>query len=100
MRIPISLRGSIGNGHRVSPCLVHDMSHSGLLIVCAEPFDEGQVLELTCSKPQGKSLSCKVQVRHRDEDVMGVAILEIHAQSEHGYRLYTQAEDPAASCVA
>lgn len=94
LRIPVSIRGTLSDGQTSTPCLVHDMSNSGLLLLCTEPYAEGQVLELVCDNPRGKSFSCTVEVRHRDNDAMGVVIRAIHSQSAEGFRLYTQAGDP------
>ncbi len=59
------------------PCLIEDMSHGGFLLVCSEPFEQGQILNFSCELLPEQQLDCNIQVMHQGDSVLGAKIVEI-----------------------
>ncbi len=59
------------------PCLIVDMSESGILILSNREFPVGQVLEFRCEPFPGKLLKCKLEVIHVNDTGLGTKIVEI-----------------------
>lgn len=96
MRLPVTHRGTISDGHRTLKCLVQDVSGSGMLIVSTVPFAVGQILDLEYEAEKHVRLACKIEIRSCDEDgYMGAKIVEISAQSAGGYQHYLDARHAA-----
>ena len=63
------------------PCLIHNMSETGFLLMCARELAMGQILDLTCELFPQKVLECKVEVVHVGDSVIGTRIVDISAAS-------------------
>ncbi len=104
IRLPVTHRGTISDGHRTLKCLVQDVSGSGMLIVSTVPFAVGQILDLECETEKRARLACKIEIRSCEEDgYMGAKIVKIGAQSAGGYQHYVDAghaAQPQPSAVA
>jgi PilZ domain len=93
MRIPVSYRGTIRDGQMARKCLIQDMSSTGMFVVSTAPYKPGEILRLECDMGEGRSLACKVEVRHCDDDMcMGVKIVEIITQSAGGFQHRVEGE--------
>ena len=55
MRIPVDQRGTLNSGDDWFPCLIVDMSESGILIMSNREFPVGQVLEFRCEPFPGET---------------------------------------------
>ena len=86
-RLAHSRRGTLTAAGTPSACLVQDVSTKGFLIMSTKRFQVGDVLELKCELFPGKTLECKVEVRHITDDCLGTRIVEI---SEAASRLCQQ----------
>ncbi len=90
-RIAVSQRGMLKSGGPAwFPCLVHDVSDHGFLLMCTEALPVGQVLEFKCDLFPGKSLNCKIEIRHVSDAGMGTRISEIDSNGTGLLRLYLQ----------
>jgi len=85
-RISVTRKGVLTAGHDALAltsmeerftCLIQDMSPSGFLLLCTEPFLAGQVLDFSCELFPEQVLECKVEVVHVGESVVGAKIVEI-----------------------
>lgn len=83
-RIAVRQRGSLKAEIDWFPCLVHDMSGSGFLLMCSRDVAVGQVLDFRCELFPGKRLECRIEVRHVAEACIGTKIVEI---DERGSKL-------------
>ena len=81
MRIPVNQRGTLNSGDAWFPCLIEDMSESGILIMSNREFSVGQVLDFRCEVFTGKMLECKLEVRHVEETSLGTKIIEIDEEA-------------------
>jgi hypothetical protein len=83
-RISISEKGSLKTEDAWFPCTILNMSNNGLLMMSSRTFPVGQVLEFRCELYPGKTLNCKIEIRHISEAGIGAKIVEI---DRHGIRL-------------
>ena len=77
VRMSVSLKGALHSGEAWSACRVLDMSDSGFLILFSQEFSVGQILDFRCELYPGKTLSCKIEIRHASNKGMGSKIVEI-----------------------
>ena len=78
MRIPVNQKGALSSGDSLwFPCLIVDMSDSGILIMSNREIPVGQVLDYRCELFPGKFLECKLKVVHVDDTRLGTKIVEI-----------------------
>ena len=77
-RDPIRCKAQLNINGAWVPCLIQDMSNSGFGIMSTRPFTVGQVSELRCEPYPGKEFRCEVEVRHYNDEQMGVRIREIN----------------------
>jgi hypothetical protein len=89
-RIPVSERGSLNSGDVWFPCMVLQMSDSGIQILCSKPLTVGQVLDLKCELFPGKSIECKIEIKHVSDSGMGAKITEIDKRGSGLVLLYLQ----------
>ena len=78
-RLEVNQRGSlnIGGGDAWFPCLIVDMSDSGVLLMSNREFPVGQILVFKSELFPDKVLECKVEVMHVDDTRLGTKIIEI-----------------------
>jgi hypothetical protein len=77
-RIAVSQRGTLNSGEPAwFPCLVHDVSEHGFLIVCTKTLSVRQVLQFRCELFPQKTLDCKIEIRHVGDSGIGTKIVEI-----------------------
>ena len=86
-RLAHSRKGTLTLGGTSSACLVQDVSTKGFLIMATKSFNVGDVLELRSELFPGKTLECKIEVRHITDECLGTRIVEI---SESSARLCQQ----------
>ncbi len=95
VRISVRERGSLSAGSANAggawfPCVVEDMSDSGFLIHCNKELAVGQVLEFRCELFPGKTLECKIEIRHISPSGMGTKVTEIDKRGAGLVQLYLQ----------
>ena len=78
-RLEVNQRGSLnaGDGGIWFPCLIVDMSDSGILLMSNREFPVGQILTFKSELFPGKFIECKVEVVHVDDTRLGTKIIEI-----------------------
>ena len=77
VRLPVSQKGKLNSGGIWFPCLIVDMSDSGILMMSNREIPVGQVLEFRCELFPGQFLECKLEVMHIDDTRVGTKIMEI-----------------------
>jgi len=78
MRLPVTQKGALSAGDSLwFPCLIVDMSDSGILMMSNREIPVGQVLDYRCELFPGKFLECKLEVMHVDDTRLGTKIVEI-----------------------
>jgi hypothetical protein len=77
MRVPVTHRGMLGSPEDWHHCLIEDISARGFLIISTIKLKVGYVLELKCELFPGRTLMCKIEVRHVSDDCVGTMIVEI-----------------------
>ena len=83
-RIAVRQRGDLKAQVDWFPCLVHDMSGGGFLLMCSRDVEVGQVLDFRCELFPEKRLECRIEVRHVGDAGVGTRIIEI---DERGSKL-------------
>lgn len=94
-RFPISRRGELTyNGTRF-PCLIYDISNSGIGIICARDPAAGQALELRFELSPDQYYQCKIKIKYIDNGCLGSEIIEVDQNAAKMYRRFIQqhAED-------
>lgn len=77
VRFPITHRGSLGVPSAWYPCLIQDFSTKGFLIMCTVKVGVGDILELKSELYPERTLQCRVEVRHMNDDCLGTKIVEV-----------------------
>lgn len=89
-RVPISQKGELRSGDGWFACRVLDMSDTGFSIICNKPLTVGKVLDFRCELYPGKSLNCKIEIRHVDDTCVGTRIVEISRKGANLCQLFLQ----------
>ncbi len=95
-RIQVKEKGSLNVGSlgieedSWFPCMVQDMSDSGLQLVCSQEFSVGQILDFKCELFPEKTLKCKIEIRHVNRSAIGTKIIEIDGRGAGLIQLYLQ----------
>jgi hypothetical protein len=89
-RVAVSRRGALSSGGDWFPCLVLDMSDSGMLLVSSRDVVVGQLLDFRCELYPGKALQCTIEVRHATEAGVGAKIREVDEKGAALVRLFLQ----------
>jgi PilZ domain-containing protein len=84
-RIAVNEKASLRVGDAWIPCGLLNVSDNGFLINCGQALSVGQVVEFRSELSPGKTLVCKVEIRHVSKAGTGTKIVEI---SEYGARLH------------
>ncbi|MEO8442385.1 MAG: PilZ domain-containing protein, partial [Betaproteobacteria bacterium] len=82
--------GSVNSGDAWFPCVVKDLSDSGLRVVCNKQLSIGQTLELRCELFPEKSLNCKIEVKNIGLAGVGTKVTEIDRRGTGLIQLYLQ----------
>jgi len=91
LRIEVTRRGALtAGGAEGFPCVVQDMSDSGMLIMCTRPLIVGQTLQFKCDLFPDKTLECVIEVVHISEDGVGTKIIEIDEPGMKLIQLFLQ----------
>ncbi|MGD2139857.1 MAG: PilZ domain-containing protein [Burkholderiales bacterium] len=90
LRIAVTRRGALSAGAEKFPCVVQDMSDSGMLFMCTRPLIAGQTLQFRCELFPEKTLECMVEVVHMNDDGVGAKIVEIDEQGAKLIQLFLQ----------
>ena len=78
VRMPINHKGALSSRDSLwFPCLIVDMSDSGILMMSNREIPVGQVLDFRCELFPKKYLECKLEVMHVDDTRLGAKIVEI-----------------------
>lgn len=77
LRAAVARKGALSVGEESFPCVVQDMSDSGLLIMCTRPLIVGQTLKFKCELFPDQVLECMIEVVHIGEAGVGAKIIEI-----------------------
>jgi len=89
-RILVRQRGTLNAGEEWFPCLIHDMSGIGFLIICTRELAVGQVLDFRCELFPAKRVECKIEVRHVGDAGVGTKIIEIDPRGADLCQLFLQ----------
>ena len=89
-RVPVTQRGSLKFGDTWKPCLILDMSESGILLMSNLEFPVGITLDFKCELFPGRFLKCKLEVKHVKDTEVGTKIVEIDSEGAKLCRLYLQ----------
>lgn len=82
--------GALAVGDEWFPCMIQDMSDSGFLILTSKEVPVGQALDLRCELFPGRTLSCRIQVRHVSHRGMGTKVVEIDNRGASLIKLYLE----------
>ena len=80
-RVPGGRRGLVEYDDFSCACVIENVSSRGFCLTCLDDFTVGQVLGLKCELLPGKSIQCKVEVRHYADGTVGVLIVDIDGAS-------------------
>jgi hypothetical protein len=72
------------------PCMVQDMSDSGFHILCSKELAVGQLLDLKCELFPGRTLACRIEVRHVGSKGAGTKVVEIGERGANLIKLYLE----------
>jgi len=89
-RISVRQRGTLKAEIDWFPCLIHDMSGSGFLIMCTRELTVGQVLDFRCELFPARRLECRIEVRHISDAGIGTKIVEIDQRGIDLCQLFLQ----------
>ena len=89
-RIAVRQRGDLKAQVEWFPCLVHDMSGGGFLLMCSRDVEVGQVLDFRCELFPEKRLECRIEVRHVSDAGVGTKIVEIDERGSKLCELFLQ----------
>ena len=90
LRAAVARKGALSAGEGSFPCVVQDMSDSGLLIMCARPLIVGQTLQFRCELFPDQALECLIEVVHVGENGVGAKIVEIDEAGSKQIQLILQ----------
>jgi len=90
LRVAVTRRGALTAGGERFPCVVQDMSDSGLLLMCTRPLIVGQTLQFKCDLFPEKTLECMIEVVHMNDDGVGTKIIEIDEPGAALIQLFLQ----------
>jgi hypothetical protein len=85
-----SIAVSLTAGDDWFPCMVHDMSDSGFQILCSKELSVGQVLDLRCELFPGRTLNCRIEVRHISSAGIGTKVVAIDDRGRSLLKLYLE----------
>jgi len=78
MRLPVTQKGELSSKDSLwFPCLIVDMSDSGILMMSNREIPVGQQLDFRCELFRGQFLECRLEVVHVDDTRLGTKIVEI-----------------------
>jgi hypothetical protein len=81
VRIPVIQKGTLSSGDTLwFPCLIVDMSDSGILIMSNREIPVGQVLDFRCELFPKQYLECTLEIVHVDDTRLGAKIVDIDAK--------------------
>jgi hypothetical protein len=90
-RVAVTRRASLSAGDTYwIPCMIMDMSDTGFMLICSKRVPVGQLLQFRCELFPQKSLECKIEVRHVNDDGIGAKIVEIDPQGSSLVQSYLQ----------
>lgn len=89
-RVPINRRATLIVGDTTFPCMVMDMSNTGLLLMCSRPLAVGQVLGFRCELFPDTFMECKIEIRYANDDGAGAMIVGIEEKGAQLFQLFLQ----------
>ena len=91
MRLPVTHKGALSSGDSLwFPCLIVDMSDSGILMMSNREIAEGQLLDFRCELFPGQFLECRLEVVHVDDTRLGTKIVEIDNKGMSLWKLFLE----------
>jgi hypothetical protein len=91
MRVPVTHKGAVSSGDTLwFPCLIVDMSDSGILMMTNREIPVGQRLDFRCELFPGKFLECRLEIMHVDDTRLGTKIVDIDSQGKSLRKLYLE----------
>jgi hypothetical protein len=89
-RFPLTRRGELSyNGTRF-PCLIQDISVSGLFIISARELEVGQTLEVGFELTPHHYHLCEIRVQHIDDGCFGAEIIDIAEDERKIFQRYVE----------
>ena len=90
VRFPLSRRGElIHKGSRV-PCLIQDISVSGISGICTRYVEVGQQFEVAFDLTPDCAHQCKVELRYVDNGSFGAEIVDISQENKNTFDQYLE----------
>ena len=89
-RLAVTKRGSLRSEGSWSPCLIMDMSETGILLMSNREFPVGKIIDFKCELFPDQHLECKLEVRHVKDTEVGAKIVEIDSEGNRLVQLYLQ----------
>jgi len=90
LRVEVTRRGELTAGETSFPCMVQDMSDSGLLLICTRPLPLGQSLHFTCELFPDQPIECTIEIVHTSEAGVGAKITKIDGKGAKLLQLFLQ----------
>ena len=89
-RLAVKEKASLSTGDGWFPCVVQDMSDSGFLILCGKELALGQLLDFRCELFPGRTLNCRIEVRHLSPAGIGTKVAAIDDRGRSLLKLYLE----------
>ena len=86
IRFVHSRRGELNYEGIRFPCLIQEISVSGLSIICARDTAVGQELHVMFDLTPGHFYQCKIRVKRVDNDCFGAAITHAEANDSKAFQ--------------
>lgn len=90
LRITVTRRGALSAGPESFPCVIQDMSDSGMLFMCTRPLIIGQTMQFKCELFPEQTLECMIEIVHKSNDGVGAKIIEIDEKGAKLIQLFLQ----------
>lgn len=90
LRLEVSNKGWLVLGNNVVPCMLRDMSDTGLLIICSEQIEVGQTLRFFCELFPKKVLDCMIEIVHISDVGVGAKIIDLDVRRSNLIQVYLQ----------
>ena len=88
IRFAHSMRGELNYGGTRFPCLIQEISVSGLSIICARDIAVGQELHVMFDLTPGHFYQCKIRVEHVDNGCFGASITHTEANDSKAFQVF------------
>ena len=85
-----TLKGDIFDGSVWVKVLIQDVGDNGVSLVCSKAFEPGKTTSLRLQLAPGKTIECKVEIRHSNDMGTGAKIVSMDEINRRAYDQYLQ----------